>query len=575
MLWKRFAAVLTLALVAFDLRAGSCTNWVRSKPEFSGGYILLQMPELFTYDELVELGTGDAVKDPLKAKLKTVLTIPFISNEAYYNGTRPLRPDIPGLGPSLRVVMWNLERGLHLDDIKALFANREEFLKRIDTSKVKPGSDKYNEMVEQIDVLQGADVLVLQELDWGIKRTEYREVVRELGEALKMNWAYGVEFVEIDPVTLGIEKFEEALPADRAEMRKQIAVDRNLFQGLHGTAILSRYPIKQATLQPLRVQGYDWYRNEKKRISAPEKGKRIASEKVFLEKITREIRRGGRTLLTVTLEVPDLPEGELTVAAPHLENHCKPSRRQDQMDEVLSYLRAITKPLIMAGDLNTSLGDNTPTSIRHEITKRIGSAEFWARRGLVDPTGLGLLVGALNLYKNQHDPTAGNVPVVAPNPEGRLFRKLKSFRFQDGRSFDFRGDKTRSVNGLQGTLANSNERSSKGFAATYEVERSFGLAGKLKLDWIFVKPYINDPQNAEGYYRLAPHDGRTLREVNYSVKGRISDHNPISVDLPLNEPATESGCPASPRRASSTCSTLPHMATGDPAGCRRAVSFRL
>ncbi len=534
---QRFAAMLTLALWASDARAGLYPNPVGSKPDLNAEYVLLQIPELFTYDELVELGTVEAVRHPLKAKLDAVLTTPFISNEAYYNGTRPLRPKLPGLGPSLRVVMWNIERGLHLDDIKALFANREEFIRRIDNWEVRTKNDKYNKILEQIEVLQSADVLVLQELDWGIKRTGYREVARELGQVLKMNWAYGVEFVEIDPITLGIEQFEEALPKDREEMRNQIAVDRNLLKGLHGTAVLSRYPIKQATLQPLRVQGYDWYRGEKKRVSAPEKGKRITSERVFLEKITREIRRGGRTLLTVTLEVPDLPEAELTVAAPHLENHCKPKRRQDQLDEVLSYLRPINKPLILAGDLNTSLGDNTPTTIKREIAKRVGSGEFWARKALVDASGLGLLAGAINRFKNQHDPTARNVPVVAPNPEERLFRKLERFRFQDGHCFDFRGDKARSSNGRKGTLANSNERASKGFDATYAVERSFGLVGKLKLDWIFVKSYVNDPKKDAGYYRFAPHYGRTLEEVNHSVTGRISDHHPISVDLPFNEPA--------------------------------------
>ncbi len=512
---------------------------VRSRLDFRGEYIRVKMPELFTYDELVELGTVDAVRHPLKAKLDTVLTTPFISNEAYYNGTRPLRPEIPSLGPSLRVVMWNIERGLRLDDIKALFGNKEEFLKRIDSSKVKPGSDRYNEILEQIDVLQGADVLVLQELDWGMRRTGYREVVRELAEALEMNWAYGVEFIEIDPITLGIEEFGQAHAEDLEGVRKQMDADRNLLKGLHGTAILSRYPIKQATLQPLRVQGYDWYRSEKKRISAPEKAKRMASKKAFQENITREIRRGGRTLLTVTLEVPNLPERELIVAAPHLENHCKPGRRQDQIDEVLSYLRTVEKPLIMAGDFNTSLGDNTPTSMKREITKRIGSGEFWARQGFAQATGLGLATGAVNFFKNTHDPTAGNLLVVAPNPEERLFRKLESFRFQDGRSFDFRGDTTRSANGMKGTLANSNERASKGFAATYGMGRSLGPVGKLKLDWIFVKPYIKDPKSDEGSYRFAPHYGRTLEAVNYGVAGRISDHNPISVDLPFNEPATE------------------------------------
>ncbi len=82
MFWKRFAAVLTLALAEFDLHAGSCAHTVKSNPDFTGGYILLRMPEHLTYDELVELGTVDAVRHPLKAKLDTVLTKPFVSNQA-------------------------------------------------------------------------------------------------------------------------------------------------------------------------------------------------------------------------------------------------------------------------------------------------------------------------------------------------------------------------------------------------------------------------------------------------------------------------------------------------------------
>jgi len=33
---------------------------------------------------------------------------------------------------------------------------------------------------EEIDLLKAADVWILNELDWGVKRTDYREVVREL-----------------------------------------------------------------------------------------------------------------------------------------------------------------------------------------------------------------------------------------------------------------------------------------------------------------------------------------------------------------------------------------------------------
>ncbi|MEW6732082.1 MAG: endonuclease/exonuclease/phosphatase family protein [Acidobacteriota bacterium] len=503
-------------------------------------YILGQMPELFTYEELVELGTVDEIRAPLKEKLNAVLTTPFISNDAFYREIRPVRPNVSGLGTSLRMVMWNIERGLRFEDVKLLLTNKDQFLKRLDQNDVKPGSDEYEEVVRQIDLLQSADVLVLQELDWGLKRTEYHEVVRELGAAMRMNWAYGVEFIEIDPINLGIEEFAEALPEDREEMRKQIAVDKQRLRCLHGNAVFSRYPILKATLQPLRVQGYNWYEGEKKRVTDLEKGKRVVSEKVFLEKIRREIRRGGRTLLTVTLDVPDLPEKQLTVAAPHLENHCKPARRQEQMREVLGYLRNIKNPLILAGDFNTSLRDDKPTSVKREVNKRVGSGEFWSKQGLKYATGVGLvfdvLAGGINFFKNQHDPTVKHVPVVAPNPEEGLFRVLENFRFDDGFCFDFRGSNDRSSNGLEGTLANSNQRAAKGFAVTYEVERTIGPVGKLKLDWIFVKPYIIDPRDPNGPYRFAPHFARTLEEVNYAVEDRISDHNPLVVDLPFSEP---------------------------------------
>jgi hypothetical protein len=309
---------------------------------------------------------------------------------------------------------------------------------------------------------------------------------------------------------------------------------------LHGNAILSRYPIISASLRPLRLQGYDWYEKEKHKVSLPEKGQRAISEKIFLEKIEREIRRGGRTLLTATLALPDLPEKQLTVVAPHLENHCKPSRREDQIKEVLSYLQDVKTPLIMAGDFNTSLHDNAPTSIKHEVTKRLGSSDFWTEKGIKYATGVGLvfdvITGGFNFFKNQHDPTVRDVAVVAPNPEAGLFIQLERFRFDDGYAFDFRGNANRTYSGNSGTLANANERAAKGFAVTYEVERSIGPVGKCKLDWIFVKPYIADPRDNSGSYRFAPHFGRVMEEVNYSVKDRMSDHNPISADLPFQAP---------------------------------------
>lgn len=502
-----------------------------------GRYTRSSGPQTLTFPELAEL-TDDPVSKPLAAKLDALLHTPFVSNEAYYRGARPHKPNAEKLGPSLRAIAWNIERGLELDSIKLMFTSPTGF-----DQQVRRGRQEVDRALleQELAVLRTADVLVLNEADWGLKRTAYRNVTRELAEALDMNWAYGVEFIEIDPINLGTEKFD--LIADTGERRKwvnQIQVDRGQLRSLHGTAVLTRYPILEARLEPFEFQGYDWYREEKSRVSKLEKGKRKLAELAFQETIGREIRRGGRTTLYVTIEVPDLPEGKVTIAAAHLESRTKPKNRRRQMEELLHASRGIDHPLILAGDLNTTLSDQQPTSIKREVYRRIGSKEFWANNGIKYATGVGLmydvLKGGINFFKNQHDPTAKHVPIVAPNPESKLFDVLENFRFQNGTVFDFRGDARRTINRTAGTLANSNQRGGKGFASTFEVERTLGPIGQYKLDWIFVRSYLESPRSSGGPYRFAPHFARTMEQMNYALPDRLSDHHPVSVDLPLTEP---------------------------------------
>ena len=60
--------------------------------------------------------------------------------------------------------------------------------------------------------------------------------------------------------------------------------------------------------------------------------------------------------------------------------------------------------------------------------------------------------------------------------------------------------------------------------------------GRFKLDWIFVKPFVQDPRLTEQSGLFAPHFPNTMRALNESVNDRICDHAPITVDLPLREP---------------------------------------
>jgi endonuclease/exonuclease/phosphatase family metal-dependent hydrolase len=496
-----------------------------------------QAPELFTYSELVQLYETRNLPEPLQAKLDRLLTTPFVSNVA---SGRVQLPHSPELGAFVRVVQWNIERGIEYDAIKAALRDSTHFAKLIDSSAYPRGSRDRRQILQQAALLKQADVIVLNEVDWGMKRTDYRNVAADLATALHMNYAYGVEFVEVDPIALGTEEFEEVSAEDRAKLKTQIAVDKARYRGLHGSAILSRFPLENVRLQPFGHQPHDWYKEERESVRPLEAGKRKASELVFREKVQREVRRGGRMMLTAEIEDERLPAGRMTIVATHLEDKTKPEGRRKQLEELLDRVGAVNATVVVAGDMNTSTHDGTPLSIERALKNRLGSKSFWAKQALGVLTGVRLptlLLTGMNTYRTQADPTVKSIPLVASNPEADFFEKLKDFRFADGNSFDFRGERERSIGGKDDPLANSNERGDKGFITTFEVERTISFVGKFKLDWIFVKPpSLTEPYAKDAPHKFAPHFGRTLKMLNEAGKERISDHAPILVDLPIAEP---------------------------------------
>jgi hypothetical protein len=133
----------------------------------------------------------------------------------------------------------------------------------------------------------------------------------------------------------------------------------------------------------------------------------------------------------------------------------------------------------------------------------------------------------LNYFKNYQDPTAFDMPYMAPNPESAFFATLERYRFRDGGAFDFRGS---------GTLGNSNERTWKGFKATFRFGRAYRGIGQYKLDWILVKPFIVHPRLPQQSLRMAPHNPETMAELSRLISTDVSDHAPLTVDLPLLEP---------------------------------------
>jgi len=195
------AVFLLLVLGGFRMGFAAPSEFVRfSKPEF------------LTFNELVELEKNDEPPAALAEKLEHLLTTPIISNEAYFDGAKPKRPSSPELGPYLRVICWNIERGIQFDPIRIALSDPDKFdqvLNERKDPKSKPLTpEQLTTVKQQLAILQPADLMILTEVDNGVTRTDYRDVARDLAKALNMNYAYGVEFLEVDPMNLGLEKVE-------------------------------------------------------------------------------------------------------------------------------------------------------------------------------------------------------------------------------------------------------------------------------------------------------------------------------------------------------------------------------
>ena len=115
-----------------------------------------------------------------------------------------LTPPFPREWPeTLRVVSWNVNRGLQLNGI--------------------------------IDFLQNssADLILLQETDVNARRTRHRDIPQEIAHALRMNYIFGREFEELTQGT-------EASPA------------------YHGQTTLSRLPLSNPRILRFRDQSTFW-----------------------------------------------------------------------------------------------------------------------------------------------------------------------------------------------------------------------------------------------------------------------------------------------------------------------------
>ncbi len=196
----------------------------------------------------------------------------------------PASPDI------IRVVSWNINRGLQLPGIIEFLGNAP------------------------------ADLILLQETDVNARRTQYRNVAREIAQALRMNYVFGREFEEL---TQG----DHTSPA------------------YHGQATLSKFPILSSRILTFGRQSGFW----RPRWFIPQ-----------LEKSQR--RLGGRMALVSHVA---WPEKRLLVYNLHLESRGSDRLRSSQLAEVVMDIHQCSSgmPVVVGGDFNFELSREPAISI--------------------------------------------------------------------------------------------------------------------------------------------------------------------------------------------------------------------
>jgi endonuclease/exonuclease/phosphatase family metal-dependent hydrolase len=154
-----------------------------------------------------------------------------------------------------------------------------------------------------------ADIYLLQEVDMGVRRSDYRRVAEDLANDLGLNWVFAGEFQEIGQ-------------------------SRGSIPALTGQAVLSRYPIHNAYALPFENQARLRWRLD-----------------------PFQPRRGGRMALRVE-------SGGMLVYNAHIESARDDRFRHKQVDEMLfDHLEPerADLPVVFAGDFNTgNVPDKSP-----------------------------------------------------------------------------------------------------------------------------------------------------------------------------------------------------------------------
>ena len=167
-------------------------------------------------------------------------------------------------------------------------------------------------------------VVLLSEMDSGMARTAQRNTTADMARAMGMQYAFGVEFYEMD---LG------------GPTERQFCRDDFNKSGWHGNAILSAAPFEALALFRLDEDGH-WFAAGDRSAGDPD-----------------QPRLGGR--MAVAAKIPT-DDGSICLVSTHLESNADTRYRHRQFTTLLEKIEqfAAGLPVLIGGDLNT--GNHLP-----------------------------------------------------------------------------------------------------------------------------------------------------------------------------------------------------------------------
>ena len=222
-----------------------------------------------------------------------------------------------------------------------------------------------NNSSADLELLKTTDIFILNAVDWKTERSGFKNNVEEFANLMHGLYAFVPEFIEASP------DFLKKIPLERIEAQEQkkeinpylahLETQKNSFKlsanfksddfkGLHGNAIISKFPISR--LGKIRLPScYDWFEEEGKYLQdrSPDKLRKKIKDRAG-EGYIDEIRRGGRVALTAEIMLPN--NQPILVISTQLENRASPECREMQLHYLLSYIQGSKKPVILGAGLN-------------------------------------------------------------------------------------------------------------------------------------------------------------------------------------------------------------------------------